>query len=118
MNIEDVKFDKRDTRYGEQVGLYMPGGHWVMEETFIHAYASIRMNWSSIDWSRKPTAKAMIGIERWGMPDQRGLNIALGRCVKYFVTHDMLPQSVVVAVKRDGTPYKGGSVKYALAAAT
>ncbi len=114
MKINDIKFDGREAPSGKQLGLDMPGGHWVMKKTFLHAYRCVHSNWDSIDWSKKQTAKSMIGTACWGKPEERGLNQALGRCVKYFATHDMLPQPVEVARKRNGKPYKGGSVKYVL----
>jgi len=110
MKIEDMKFIQRDDG---QIGLVMPGGYWVKKQTFLLAYTAINANWSSIDWSAKQTAKSMLA-DAWGDPAVWGYNQALGRCVKYFVTHDMLPLPLEVARKHNGEPYKRGSAKYVL----
>jgi len=110
MKIEDMMYIQRGER---QEGLVMPGGYWVKKQTFLLAYTTIYANWSSIDWSGKQTAKSMLGTA-WGDPAVWGYNQALGRCVKYLVTHDMLPQPLEVARKRNGEPYKRGSTKYVL----
>jgi hypothetical protein len=112
MKLDNIKFIERNTAFGKQLGIVMPGGHWVMKNTLMHAYAALIANWPEIDWSLKQTSKSMIGIASWGAPYQKGLNQALGRSVKFFVTHDMLPSPLEVACKCNGDPYKGGSVKY------
>jgi hypothetical protein len=108
MKIKDVHYDVRgDGKYWLRIN-----GYWVMKSTFLCAYAAIHENWDSIDWSLKQTAKSMVGNARWGAPEERGFVHALGRSVKYFMKNDMLPLPLEVARKRNGEPYKGGSVQY------
>jgi hypothetical protein len=56
----------------------------------------------------------MVGIAHWGAPDERGLNQAMGRSVRFFGKNGMLPQPVRLACKRNGEPYKGSNRSYVL----
>ena len=110
MKIDSMKYVLRDNgHYWLKIN-----GYWVMKSTYLHAYAAILANWGAIDWSVKQTAKSMMA-DAWGDPAVWGLNQALGRSAKFFVTHDMLPLPLEVARKRNGQPYKRGSTKYVLA---
>lgn len=111
MKIEAVKYVQRsDGQYWLLIK-----GRWVMKSTFLTTYAAIYENWSNIDWKVRQTAKAMVGKAHWGAPAERGLIQAMGRCVRFYVDHDMLPVQVALARKRNGHPYKGGRRLYVLA---
>jgi len=111
LKIEAVKFVQRsDGQYWLLIK-----GRWVMKSTFLTAYAAILENWSNIDWKVRQTAKTMVGKAHWGAPAERGLIQAMGRCVRFYVDHDMLPVQVALARKRNGDPYKGGKRLYVLA---
>jgi len=113
MKIEAVKFVQRsDGQYWLLIK-----GRWVMKNTFLNTYAAVIKNWSNIDWYVRQTAKTMVGKAQWGAPAERGLIQAMGRCIRFFVDHDMLPELLAIARKRNGDPYKGGRRLYVLASA-
>lgn len=111
MRLDEVKFVQRSD---DQYWLLIKG-RWVMKNTFLNTYAAVIENWSNIDWQVKQTAKAMVGNTHWGAPAERGRIQAMGRCIRFFADHDMLPEQVVLARKRNGNPYKGGRRLYVLA---
>jgi hypothetical protein len=108
MKIDDVKFVKRnDGHYWLKIN-----GYWVMKTTFLFAHAAAIENWASICWSVKRSAKEIVSKTHWGAPDERGFNQALGRSVRFFAKHDMLPLRLELALKRNGEPYKGSNRSY------
>ncbi len=108
MNIESLKCVLR----GDGRRWIKINGRWVLKKTMLHVYAAVHKNWLNIDWSKKPTLKSMVDEDDWGDPTIWGLNQAMGRCGMFFVMHDMLPEPLEVARKRNGQPYKSGSTKY------
>ncbi len=112
MKIQDIRYSELGGKHGTKLGVRMPGGYVVFKSTLLFAYQKITTNWDKIDWRCVVTAKGIIGVENWGASEQKGRNQALGRCVKFFVAHDMLPHLLEIAKKRNGEDYKGGSVKY------
>jgi hypothetical protein len=115
MKFEDICYAERIGKYGKTLGLSMPGGFPVFKSTMELAWACVNKNWTNIDWSVKQTSKTMIGEEHWGAPEEKGFNQALGRCIRFFVKHDMLPLTLDLARTREGKPYKGGNRRYVLA---
>lgn len=108
MKFEDIRYEERDKRPGKQQGLVMPGGFWVQKNTMRVAWEQLHKNWPSIDWSRLQSAEDLIGAEFWAQ-QTFGMQLALGRCVRYFVRHDMLPRPLEVA-----NPGKKGKRLYKL----
>jgi len=96
MKFNDIRFIERDTRFGKQQSLIMPGGFWVTKQTCQDAWKQVNQNWHSIDWSLKQCAETLIGSEYW-KPQICGKQLAMGRCVKFFITHDMLPRPLEIA---------------------
>ena len=115
MKFEDIRYIEGDGKYANILGIYMPGGFFVFKSTMILAWSGVNENWADIDWSVKQTSKTMIGEKHWGEPEEKGFNQALGRAIRFFVRHDMLPLRLVLARTLKGTPYKGGKRLYVLA---
>lgn len=115
MKFEDLRYVERTEKYGDTPCLIMPGGFPVFKSTMELAWACVNKNWPNIDWSVKQTSKTMIGEEHWGAPEKKGFNQALGRAIRFFGKHDMLPLPVALAKTRRGNPYKGGMRLYVLA---
>ena len=109
--FEDIFYVERIDKYGNTLGLYMPGGFFVFESTIKKAWVSIHENWNNIDWTERQTAETLIGSDVWN-EQVNGAKKALGRAIKFFVKYDMLPLPLVVAKTRKGTPYKGGKLFY------
>jgi hypothetical protein len=110
--FEDIRYTEGIGKYCNTLGIYMPGGFFVFRSTMLLAWSGVHENWGNIDWPTKQSSKTMIGEEHWGAPDERGFNQALGRCIRFFVKHDMLPLPLVLARTRRGHPYRGGSRLY------
>jgi hypothetical protein len=118
MKFEDLRYVERTNKYGQTPCLIMPGGFPVFKSTMELAWASVHQNWANIDWSVKQPSKTMIGEEHWGEPEEKGFNQALGRAIRFFVKHDMLPLPLALAMTRRGKPYRGGRRLYVLAHST
>ncbi len=96
MQFIDIGYVERNSVYGQQFVLTMPGGYGVNKGTVQEAWKQVHKNWPNIDWSVKQTAETLIGGEYWR---QRtfGACLAMGRCIRFFIAHDMLPKPLQVA---------------------
>jgi hypothetical protein len=92
MKFDDTRFIEREKPIGKEQGLIMPGGFWVTKQTYQAAWNQVHQNWQSIDWSLKQCAETLIGREYWKQQKNGGPRLAMGRCIKFFITHDMLPR--------------------------
>lgn len=71
-------------------GLEMPGGYWVSRALLLEVF---RMFWrcaSDLRPARKHTARQMCSDPGWE-DRPRGQRLAIGRCIKYFEVHGVLP---------------------------
>jgi hypothetical protein len=109
--FEDLRYVERIDKYGKTLGLHMPGGFFVFAWTMSLAWACVNKNWPNIDWTRRQSAETLIGSDIW-QAQVNGAKKALGRCIKCFAQHDMLPIRLVLARTRSGKPYKGGKRLY------
>jgi len=96
MQFVDIKYVERNTAYGKQFVLSMPGGYGVPKGTVNEAWKLIHQNWNFVDWSERQTAETMIGHDHW-VSQSFGARLAMGRCIKFFIVHDMLPSPLKVA---------------------
>lgn len=96
MKFEDIRYEERNTLRGKQQGLVMPGGFWVQKRTMQGAWQALHKNWASIHWSQYQSAKDLVGAEFWTQQEYGG-RLAMGRCVRHFIRHDMLPRPLEVA---------------------
>lgn len=96
MQFKDIRYSERYDKQHKGTGCYMPGNFWVYQKTMEVAWKKILENWHRIDWSTLQFAEALIGTAYWRQQSY-GARLALGRCVKFFITHDMLPISLKVA---------------------
>jgi hypothetical protein len=109
--FEDLRYVEHIDKYGKTRGLYMAGGFFVFASTMNLAWACVNKNWPNIDWTKRQSAETVIGSDAWQLQVD-GAKRALGRCIAFFVRHDMLPLPLVLAKTRKGTPYKGGKRLY------
>lgn len=96
MQFLEIRYVERDTVYGQKFVLSMPGGYGVQKGTVQDAWKQVHLNWPNIDWSVKQCAETLIGGEYW-KPMKIGKQLAMGRCIKFFIAHDMLPKPLKVA---------------------
>jgi hypothetical protein len=104
MKFKDISFDERGRFANSGPGLLLPGGYWVSKKIVELAWSQVRARFSALDWKVQQTAESLLGETFW-KPRKCGQRIALGRCVKYFVDHEMLPLRVA-------NPKKKGKRKY------
>lgn len=114
MKFEDLRYVERIDKYGKTLCLSLPGCFPVFKSTVVLAWRSVHENWANIDWTRRQSAETMIGSAVW-QTQVHGAKLALGRCIRFFVTHGMLPLPLALANTRWGTPYRGGKRLYVLA---
>jgi hypothetical protein len=88
-----LKFAKRITKKGPSTGLDL-GRHWVYEGQIQTAWKRICAGLASADWNRPQSAKALYNDPRWDSMNF-GVRIAIGRCLRFFVNHGMLPLQVI-----------------------
>lgn len=99
-----IEFEVRDGPRGPSVGKQM-GYHWVFKNIFQTAWYRFCAAIESADWTKPQTAKSLFDDPNW-VNMGFGFRIALGRCLRYFVNHAMLPLRVL-------NPDSSGTKKYA-----
>ncbi len=82
----------------------MPGGYWVEESCFLMVWKLFWRNAHLINDKRKHIVSSLCGDPKWESRT-RGERIKIGRCFKYFATHNVLP--IVLA-----NPGRTGPRKY------
>lgn len=98
-----VSFAKRSGKKGPSTGLDL-GRHWVLEWLFRSAWARFCSGLATADWSRPQTAESLFNDPNWNSM-KFGVRIAIGRCLRFFVNHGMLPLKVI-------NPYSTGTKRY------
>lgn len=111
MKFEDLRYVDRTDKYDRTPCLIMPGGFPVFKSTMELAWTCVHGNWANIDWTMRQSAETMIGGGVW-QTQVDGAKRALGRCIRFFVKHNMLSLRLVLARTRKGKPYKGGKRLY------
>lgn len=104
-DFNKIKFVRHGGKYGKQLGLRMPGHYWVPREDVLFAWDNATKRIFLIDWYKKVVSKCFFDQDAWsGFP--KGKKLALGRCIKYFSTHEMLPIEVANPEKKGSRVYK------------
>ena len=104
MQFSDINFTERGGRYGSSKGLRI-GGYWVSKDLVELMWQRAPQVLPNLDWSKPHTVVTIFGDSNGWHSYNFGQRIALGRCLKYFADHDMLPIRVA-------NPGKGGTRKY------
>ena len=103
MQFSDIKFIEHGGRYGSSKGFRIHG-YWVFQSTIEDSWYRVCKGLPSADCRAEHTAKSMYGEDDW-IRLSFGMQLALGRSVKFFVDHEMLPLKV-------SNPTKKGARKY------
>lgn len=90
MQFNDINFTEGDGRYGSSRGLRIRG-YWVSKDLFDLMWQSASSTMPNLDWSKPQTVVTLFGDQEEWISYPFGARIALGRCLKYFVDHDVLP---------------------------
>jgi hypothetical protein len=104
INCKDIRYFKRNGSVTSAVGLVLPGRYWVSRKVFQEAWRQIRPRYSALDWRVQQTAESLCGESFW-KTQICGKQLALGRCVKYFVVHEILPLRVANEGKKGKRKY-------------
>src|ERR1035437_9807362 len=105
MKFTDIPFVKREGMHGTTFGLFACGKrHWVKRGYFSLMWKTAWNELPKLDWTSPKVTRSFFVAEDW-KDFLIGKKIALGRCLKFFVDHDMLPLRVA-------NPDKKGPRKY------
>jgi len=88
-----LKYAKRDTKYGPSRGLDL-GHHFVFDGQIRSSWESIRAALATADWTKPQSAKSLYNDPSWESKTF-GARIAIGRCLRFFVNHGMVPLKVI-----------------------
>jgi len=104
MKFEDLYFGESGRVDRPGLGIWLPGRYWGHKKWFERAWTLIHTEWSNLDWTVPQTAETLCNSKNWHSYDVPE-RIKLGRCIKYFVSNQMLPLKVA-------NPKKKGKRKY------
>ena len=104
MQFSDIQFIEHGGRYGSSLGLNA-GGYWVAKLRFEQMWQRANATIQELNWSEPQTVVTIYGDKEDWLSYKVGARIALGRCLKHFADHDMLPIRVA-------NPNKKGTRKY------
>lgn len=104
MQFSDINFTVRSDLYGSRKGLDIRG-YWVSKDLVDLMWLRAPQVLPNLDWSKPQTVVSIFGDREEWRSYSFGARIALGRCLKYFADHEMLPIQV-------NNPGKKGTRKY------
>ena len=106
-DFNKIKFEQHSGKFGKQLGLRMSGNYWVPREDVLFAWENATPRVFLLDWTKPVFSKLFFDQDKWnGFP--KGKKLALGRCIKYFSTHEMLPIEEANPEKKGSRIYKKG----------
>lgn len=106
MKFSDIKFETRSGHRTEMLGIYITGNNWVPKARFVEMWEQALKMIPLLDWMYPKPTKSFFELAAW-KEFKRGRRIALGRCLRYFADHQMLPIRCI-------NPDKKGTKRYAL----
>lgn len=102
--LRDLAVKRRGTGDSSYLVVKMPGGYWVPVHHFEEVWILFWRNAPGLKSSRKHQTKALC-CDPTRQDRPRGLCIAMGRCIKYFADHGLLPITLANPDKKGG-PWK------------
>ena len=104
MQFSDINFTVRSDLYGSRKGLDIRG-YWVSKNLVDLMWLRAQQVLPTLDWSKPQTVVSIFGdFEEW-KSNSFGARIALGRCLKFYVDHDMLPIQITNKNKKGTRKY-------------
>ena len=86
-----IKYEKRPGKKGAVIGMQF-GAHFVFKWIFEDAWKNISTGIATADRYKFHTVESLFNNpEVWDGYATKGIHIAIGRCLKYFVENKMLP---------------------------
>lgn len=104
MNFSDIEFIENGGRYGSPLGLNVRG-YWVQKCLFDLMWQRASETLPTLDFSKKQTIVTIFGDRELWVSQKFGVRIALGRCLKYFADHGLLPIRVANLNKKGTRRY-------------
>jgi hypothetical protein len=89
-HFDDISFYSRAGFNAAHLGRYLPGGYWGLKEYFALAWSQAADAIDALEPGRRYAAEDLCGTGLWARLWLREA-LLLGRCVKFFVTHGLLP---------------------------
>jgi|PlaIllAssembly_1097288.scaffolds.fasta_scaffold1066923_2 hypothetical protein len=105
MNFENIQFQTRAGHRGKTLGMYVNGNNWVPKAQFRKMWDRAQEMIPRLDWTYPKTTKAFFERNHWKAL-KLGHKLALGRCLRYFADHELLPIRCI-------NPEKKGTKRYA-----
>lgn len=103
--VDDIRFIEHGGLRGKQTGIFMPGHYWVPKDEIILAWEIANANLPELDWVEKASSETILNPEIWRQ-FSNSMKFRLGRCLKYFSEHGMLPIVVANPDKKGKRFYK------------
>lgn len=100
-----TKFETRQGKGGPMDGLQL-GRNFVFKDIVETGWQTFRTAIEGADWTKPQTAKSLFNDPNWDRLSF-GRRIAIGRCLRYFVDHEMLLLGLL-------NPESTGTKKYSL----
>lgn len=91
MEFKDIKFIERPGAKASGLWLVLPGGWWVHKSAVEVAWNKARTILPTLDRRLVITIEMLHGSELF-RSKKLGTRHAIGRCIKYFFAHGMLPR--------------------------
>ena len=89
--FEVIKFEKRLVKKSAMIGMQL-GAHFVFRWIFEDAWKHISAGIATADRNKFHTVESLFNNpEVWDGYLTKGIHLAIGRCLKYFVENKMLP---------------------------
>ena len=86
-----IQYEKHPGKKGAMIGMQL-GAHFVFKWMFEDAWKNISAGIAKADRYKFHTVESLFNNpEVWGGYEAKGIHIAIGRCLKYFVENKMLP---------------------------
>jgi hypothetical protein len=89
-SFPDIRFEVRPGHTAAWLGRYLPGGYWGDKEMFEVAWFQASESVDMLEPDKCYSSKDLCNQDLWKIL-RGGEPYLLGRCVKFFVTHGMLP---------------------------
>ena len=103
--VDAINFIEHGGMHGKRLGLFMPGAYWVPKNEVVLAWEIANANLHEIDWAEKVCTETILNPAIW-LQFSRPMKHRLGRCLKYFCVHNMLPIVVANPGKKGKRFYK------------
>lgn len=101
MKVNDINFYERE---GYGIGLHVRGC-WVGKLTFEIMWHRASISVHQVDWPELQTTESLYGKKDWRDVEFKR-RLSLGRCLRFFSDHEMLPIEIANPTKKGKRKYR------------